>query len=260
MIKKCSKKRSPLWVAFLSLKTFLTALSALFFFKTKIHTEIKAPVSVAIVKKTKGKSKKRNGNKVGLLSDLKTETPPKTLPERPQPRTELTQQQTVVPSIQPETPKRNKLSNEPNPKQKKTTHKTAPLQTVSLGLPVQNARMSSQFGYRTHPILKTKKLHKGMDFAAKVGTPIYAAADGKVEVARYSGSYGHYIRLKHLDGTIKTAYAHLSRYGKGLKEGKVVKRNQIIGYVGTTGRSTGPHLHFEMIKNGKHVDPKNYMI
>ena len=126
--------------------------------------------------------------------------------------------------------------------------------------PVKGARMSSQFGYRCHPILKTRKLHKGMDFAAPIGTPVRAAADGKIIKARYNGGYGRYIRIQHTDGSIHTAYAHLTRYKKGLKQGQYVKKNEIIGYVGTTGRSTGPHLHFELIKNGKHVNPRHFMV
>lgn len=126
--------------------------------------------------------------------------------------------------------------------------------------PVKGARMSSQFGYRHHPILKKRKLHKGMDFAAPIGTPVRAAADGKIVKAKFNGGYGHYIRIKHKDGSMETAYAHLSRYKRGLKAGQMVKKNEIIGYVGTSGRSTGPHLHFELIKNGKHVNPKHFMV
>ena len=120
--------------------------------------------------------------------------------------------------------------------------------------PVDGARISSGFGMRTHPVLGYNKMHKGLDFAAPTGTPIYAAGDGIVERANRFGSYGNYIRIRHND-TFKTAYAHLSRFGKGIKRGTRVKQGQIIGYVGNTGRSTGPHLHYEVIKNGQKVNP-----
>ena len=120
--------------------------------------------------------------------------------------------------------------------------------------PVKNARMSSGFGYRIHPVLKRKLLHKGTDFAAPTGTPIYAAADGKIDFLGRNGGYGKHIRIVH-DKSTRTSYSHMSRYAKGLKKGSKVEAGQVIGYVGSTGRSTGPHLHFEVHKNGKAVDP-----
>jgi len=117
-----------------------------------------------------------------------------------------------------------------------------------------NARISSKFGMRKHPILGYTKMHKGIDFAARTGTPIYAAGDGKVNYAGRKGGYGKYIKIKHNNG-YETAYAHLSKYAKGMKNGRRVKQGQIIGYVGSTGRSTGPHLHYEILKNGKHINP-----
>lgn len=119
--------------------------------------------------------------------------------------------------------------------------------------PINGARLSSRFGKRRHPVLGYTKMHKGTDFAAPRGTPIYAAGNGVIERASRYGSFGHYIRIKHADG-YKTAYAHLNGYAKGIKSGKRVKQGQVIGYVGTTGRSTGPHLHYEVIKNGMHLD------
>ena len=119
--------------------------------------------------------------------------------------------------------------------------------------PINGARLSSRFGKRRHPVLGYTKMHKGTDFAAPRGTPIYAAGNGVIERASRYGSFGHYIRIKHADG-YKTAYAHLKGYAKGIKSGKRVKQGQVIGYVGTTGRSTGPHLHYEVIKNGMHLD------
>lgn len=123
-----------------------------------------------------------------------------------------------------------------------------------LKTPMDAFRISSRFGMRKHPILGYSKMHTGIDFAAPRGTPIYAAGDGRVSYLGRRGGYGKYIRLKH-NGTYSTAYAHLSRYKKGLKKGHRVKQGQVIGYVGSTGRSTGPHLHYEVLINGKHVNP-----
>ena len=122
--------------------------------------------------------------------------------------------------------------------------------------PVDGARISSGFGMRRHPILGYNKMHKGMDFAAPTGTPIYAAGDGVVEHAGRKGAYGNYIRLRH-NSKLKTAYAHLSKFKKGLRAGKAVKQGDVIGYVGSTGRSTGPHLHYEVLVNGTQVNPRS---
>lgn len=119
--------------------------------------------------------------------------------------------------------------------------------------PINGARLSSRFGKRRHPISGYTRLHKGTDFAAPTGTPIYAAGNGVVERASRYGGYGHYVRIRHQKG-FKTAYAHMSRYGRGIKAGRSVRQGQIIGYVGSTGASTGPHLHYEVYKNGRAVD------
>ncbi|MCR9079202.1 MAG: M23 family metallopeptidase [Hyphomonadaceae bacterium] len=119
--------------------------------------------------------------------------------------------------------------------------------------PINGARLSSRFGKRRHPISGYTRLHKGTDFAAPTGTPIYAAGNGVVERASRYGGYGHYVRIRHAKG-YKTAYAHMSRYGRGVRSGRSVRQGQIIGYVGSTGASTGPHLHYEVYKNGKPVD------
>ena len=120
--------------------------------------------------------------------------------------------------------------------------------------PVDGARMSSGYGMRMHPILGYNKMHKGVDFAAPTGTPIYAAGDGVVERASRYGAYGNYIRIRH-NSKLKTAYAHLHRMK--VKAGTRVKQGQIIGTIGSTGRSTGPHLHYEVIKNGVQVNPRS---
>jgi murein DD-endopeptidase MepM/ murein hydrolase activator NlpD len=123
-----------------------------------------------------------------------------------------------------------------------------------LRTPINGARLSSGFGKRMHPVLGYTRMHKGSDFAAPTGTPIYAAGDGVVERSNRYGGYGNYVRLRHTKEW-STAYAHMSRFAKGLHAGKRVRQGDIIGYVGTTGRSTGPHLHYEVLKNGTQVNP-----
>lgn len=120
--------------------------------------------------------------------------------------------------------------------------------------PIDGARLSSGFGKRRHPILGFNKMHKGIDFAAKKGTPIYAAGDGIIERANFYGGYGRYIRIRH-SAEYKTAYAHLSKFAKGIKKNIKVKQGKIIGYVGSSGRSTGPHLHYEVLFNQKQINP-----
>ena len=119
--------------------------------------------------------------------------------------------------------------------------------------PINGARLSSNFGVRKHPILGYNKFHKGTDFAAPEGTPIMASGDGKIIRARWCGGGGNCIKIRH-NSTYSTVYAHLKNFGRGIKEGKRVKQGQIIGYVGSTGMSTGPHLHYEVIVNGKKVN------
>lgn len=125
-----------------------------------------------------------------------------------------------------------------------------------LRTPVDGARISSGYGMRKHPVLGYSKMHKGLDFAAPTGTPVYAAGKGVIERADWFSSYGRYIRIRHND-KYKTAYAHLHKIAKGIKKGARVKQGQVIGYVGTTGRSTGPHLHYEVIVNGEQVNPRS---
>jgi murein DD-endopeptidase MepM/ murein hydrolase activator NlpD len=122
--------------------------------------------------------------------------------------------------------------------------------------PIDGARVSSGYGMRKHPVLGYSKMHKGMDFAAPTGTPIYAAGDGTIEKLGRWSAYGNYIRIRH-NGDIKTAYAHLSKYAKGLSAGSRVKQGQVIGYVGATGRVTGAHLHYEILMGGTQVNPNS---
>jgi murein DD-endopeptidase MepM/ murein hydrolase activator NlpD len=121
--------------------------------------------------------------------------------------------------------------------------------------PVQGGgRLASRFGYRIHPIFKTRRLHNGVDLAAPRGTPIYAAGDGVIEKAQWVSGYGRYIQIKHVNG-YQTAYGHQSGFADGIKPGVKVRQGQLIGYVGSTGNSTGNHLHFEIKVNGRFVDP-----
>ena len=119
--------------------------------------------------------------------------------------------------------------------------------------PINGARLSSSFGMRKHPILGYNKMHRGTDFAAPSGTPIMASGSGTVTRARWCGGGGNCVKIKH-NSTYQTIYAHMKSFAKGIKEGKKVKQGQIIGYVGSTGLSTGPHLHYEVIVNGKKVN------
>ena len=128
-------------------------------------------------------------------------------------------------------------------------------QKALMQTPIDGARLSSSFGMRKHPILGYNKLHKGLDFAAPSGTPIYAAGNGVIEYIGRKGTYGKYIRIRH-NGSYKTAYAHMKNFKKGLSKGSRVNQGEIIGYVGSTGRSTGPHLHYEVIYQGKQINPK----
>ena len=119
--------------------------------------------------------------------------------------------------------------------------------------PINGARLSSGFGFRKHPILGYNKLHQGTDFAARRGTPVMASGSGTIERASWFGAYGKYVRIRH-NSTYKTAYAHLSKFGRNIKAGRKVRQGQIIGYVGSTGRSTGPHLHYEVLVNNKRTN------
>ena len=119
--------------------------------------------------------------------------------------------------------------------------------------PINGARLSSSFGMRKHPILGYNKMHRGTDFAAPSGTPIMASGSGTVTRARWCGGGGNCVKIKH-NSTYETVYAHMKSFAKGIKEGRKVKQGQIIGYVGSTGMSTGPHLHYEVIVNGKKVN------
>ncbi|XBS67829.1 peptidoglycan DD-metalloendopeptidase family protein [Wolbachia endosymbiont of Armadillidium arcangelii] len=115
-------------------------------------------------------------------------------------------------------------------------------------------RISSKFGNRKHPIRGKVVFHKGVDYAAKLGTPIHAAAEGIIEYIGNNGGYGKYIKVKHENG-YSTCYAHISKFSSDIKLGSKIKQGQVIAYVGSTGVATGPHLHYEVMYNGKHIDP-----
>ena len=119
--------------------------------------------------------------------------------------------------------------------------------------PINGARLSSSFGMRKHPILGFNKMHRGTDFAAKTGTPIMASGSGTIMLAKWCGGGGNCVKIKH-NSTYETIYAHMQSFAKGIRKGRKVKQGQIIGYVGSTGMSTGPHLHYEVIVNGKKVN------
>jgi murein DD-endopeptidase MepM/ murein hydrolase activator NlpD len=120
--------------------------------------------------------------------------------------------------------------------------------------PIDGARMSSGFGMRRHPVLGYSRMHRGTDFAAPTGTPIYAAGNGTIDFIGNNRGYGRYVRIRH-SGGLATAYAHMSRFAKGLERGSRVEQGEVIGYVGTTGLSTGPHLHYEVLQNGTQINP-----
>jgi murein DD-endopeptidase MepM/ murein hydrolase activator NlpD len=128
------------------------------------------------------------------------------------------------------------------------------LRKFLLRTPVDGARISSGFGMRMHPILGYSLMHKGVDFAAPIGTPIYAAGDGRVLVAGRNGGYGNYVRIRH-NGDYSTAYGHMLRFASGIAPGRRVSQGQVIGYIGTTGRSTGPHLHYEVLRDDAQINP-----
>ena len=119
--------------------------------------------------------------------------------------------------------------------------------------PINGARLSSSFGMRKHPILGFNKMHRGTDFAAKTGTPIMASGSGTIMLAKWCAGGGNCVKIKH-NSTYETIYAHMQTFAKGIRKGRKVKQGQIIGYVGSTGMSTGPHLHYEVIINGKKVN------
>ena len=135
----------------------------------------------------------------------------------------------------------------------------APIASVSVPsrMPLDSATLTSDYGMRTHPVLGGRRNHKGVDLAQPTGTPVYATADGVVGKAEWFSSYGNYIQIEH-GGELQTRYAHLSGYA--VAAGEHVRKGQLIGFVGSTGRSTGPHLHYEVRVAGEAVDPRPYMV
>ena len=119
--------------------------------------------------------------------------------------------------------------------------------------PINGARLSSNFGMRKHPILGFNKMHNGTDFAAPSGTPIMASGSGTIVLAKWCGGGGNCIKIKH-NSTYETVYGHMKSFARGIKKGKKIRQGEIIGYVGSTGVSTGPHLHYEVTVNGKKVN------
>jgi hypothetical protein len=131
----------------------------------------------------------------------------------------------------------------------------APVMTDSLLLkPLDRGRLTSVYGVRYNPFSKRRQMHRGIDWAAPRGTAVRAAGDGVVSAVERRGGYGHYLRIDH-GGTIETAYAHLERYASGMRPGQTVRQGDPIGKVGSTGRATGPHLHYEILVAGAQIDP-----
>ena len=129
------------------------------------------------------------------------------------------------------------------------------LRSAMMRTPLQSfRRVSSNFGVRTHPISGYRKMHQGIDFAASTGTPVVAPADGVVVEARRWGGYGNWLRIRHANG-LESGYGHLSRYGSGIRAGQRVSQGQVVAYVGSTGASTGPHLHYEIWRGGRRINP-----
>jgi murein DD-endopeptidase MepM/ murein hydrolase activator NlpD len=128
-----------------------------------------------------------------------------------------------------------------------------------LATPLAVARITSSYGMRKHPVLGYNKMHQGIDFGAGTGTPIFAAGDGVIVQAGRNGGYGNWVQIRHAEGW-ETGYAHMSRFASGTKRGVRVKQGQLIGYVGATGRVTGPHLHYEVMRNGAKMNPRNAKI
>lgn len=129
-----------------------------------------------------------------------------------------------------------------------------PLKKLTLGKPVANGNLRSGFGIRRHPILLSSRMHTGVDWAARLGAPILSAGEGTVLLAEWATGYGRRVEIQHADGVV-TAYSHMSRFSTDIEPGAQVRQGQVIGFVGSTGLSTGPHLHFEVLVNGYFVDP-----
>ena len=145
------------------------------------------------------------------------------------------------------------------PETARRTPMTTMQYAATLRAPLGNLRVSSNYGMRMHPLAMRELFHHGIDYAAPAGTPIRAAQDGQILEMRGSKGYGFVARMQHGYG-VETVYGHMLKFMPGLKKGSVVRRGDIIGFVGSTGRSTGPHLHFEVIANGKQVNPMQLTI
>ncbi len=130
---------------------------------------------------------------------------------------------------------------------------------MTLGSPVRTGRMTSPWGWRVHPVLGVRKFHKGVDYAAPKGTPVYATEDGVVQTIGWRGNYGRYIKLNHNEH-LATAYAHLAKFAAGLKSGSHVRKGQLIAYIGASGLATGNHLYYEVLVDDKQVDPQQKIV
>ncbi len=134
-----------------------------------------------------------------------------------------------------------------------------PRKRLVLGKPVADGDLQSGFGMRRHPIFRSSKMHTGVDWSARFGAPILSAGDGTVIKAEWAAGYGRRVEIQHADGVV-TAYSHMSRFGTDIAPGTQVRQGQVIGFVGSTGLSTGPHLHYEVVVNGHFVDPMDIYV
>lgn len=141
-----------------------------------------------------------------------------------------------------------------SPESPEPPHADTAVTVIEFVLPLKRAEVTSPFGWRIHPVFGDRRFHKGVDFRAPKGTPVWASADGVVVEARWRGNYGKIVRVRHPAG-IETTYSHLSGFARGLHVGKKVRQGQVVGYVGRTGVATGHHLYYEMVIDGKYVDP-----
>ena len=188
---------------------------------------------------------------------LATSVPPTTKPKPPR--------ETQAPTTKPTVPGATTKPTDGKPAETTKPKETKPKETepentkpgkVTWKVPIKYTAFTSPYGWRTHPIYGTKKFHYGVDLAAPTGTPIYATRSGTVDTAAFHSSMGYYVQINHGDG-YKSIYMHMTRYT--VKAGQHVGQGEVIGYCGSTGASTGPHLHFGISKNGSYVNPANYI-
>ena len=189
-----------------------------------------------------------------------TEPPETTKPKETQPGETTAPTEETKPTEETEPTEETKPDEEEKPTEETKPKETEPEETKpkeeSWKVPIKYTKFTSPYGYRTDPVYGGKRFHYGVDLAAPEGTPIYASRSGKVITAAYDSSCGYYVQINHGDG-YRSVYMHMTHYI--VKKGQQVSRGEVIGYCGSTGKSTGPHLHFGISKNGSYVNPANYI-